>query len=283
MQKVSNVDYLQLLPSDRDVMPPVIVDPKLCPTCKIPLAENSHGWTKNYSKHTDHSKHIQQFGYCLEPCPTCTGGVEQAREAQRKAARVTHLFGVSQIPFYARDWTFASFPSDGDALSRKQVQTFVRNVLADEGLKRGLWLSGAAGRCKTGLAISAMKALISRERSTLFVQTIELMNKLRSSLHTGEQDDLLKAITETDVVVLDDIATERPTAYVLEQFYYIVEKRRSNGLWTIFTSNLSTSDLEAFWRPETVQPGDFYPGLRVVERIREYCQGIAVSGRNQRG
>jgi len=263
-------------------MEPVGYDPQVCPACKIPLADSAHGWTKLYAAHTNCTGHRKQYGYCLIPCPTCTGPVERLREAQRKAATVARLFGASQIPFYARSWTFASFPETGDHQSESLVQAFVHCVLNDSADKRGLWLYGTAGRCKTGLAISAMKTLMNGEKSTLFVQTIELMNKLRASLKDGEQDELLKAVTETEVVVLDDIATERPTPYVLEQFHHIIEKRRSQGLWTIFTSNLSTSDLEAFWRPADCKPGDFYPGQRVVERIRDYCQGIAVAGRNQR-
>jgi len=242
---------------------------------------------RDYSVHYNHTGHHRKFGYCEVPCPTCSGPVEHLREAQRKAAMVTRLFGASQIPWDARNWTFDTFPVDGDALARQQVQQFTRGILlSDEQMKRGLWLGGAAGRGKTGLAICAMKALMSRERATLFVSTIELMNKLRASFGKQSEiteDELLNAVTQTDIVVFDDIATERPSAYVLEQLYYIVEKRRSNGLYSIFTSNLSTPDLENYWRPETVQAGEFYPGLRVVERIREYCTGVAVSGRNQRG
>jgi DNA replication protein DnaC len=288
MQQASSIAraaHLQLVKPGVEVMEPVGYDPKVCPTCKTPLSDDAHGWTKLYGDHRNHAGHLERYGYCLVPCRTCSGPVEHLREAQRKAATVARLFGASQIPFYAKKWTFDSFPAEGDRKSLAQVQTFVRNVLDDDAEKRGLWLYGAAGRCKTSLAISALKTLMQRERSTLFVQTIELMNKLRASLGKDaelSQDELLRAVTETDVVVLDDVATERPTPYVLEQFYYIVEKRRSAGLWTIFTSNLGTKDLENYWRPADCKPGDFYPGLRVVERIKEYCSGIAVSGRNQR-
>jgi DNA replication protein DnaC len=207
-------------------------------------------------------------------------------EARRQAGNVAALFGASQIPHQARDWTFATFPQDADAKALEQVKTYVRDLLADvDTTRRGLWLGGKLGRGKTGLAVSAMKEIMKHERSTLFVLTIELLNKLRASYGKETEiteDALLKAVTETEFVVLDDVATERPSAYVLEQLYFIIEKRRSRGLYTVFTSNLSTDDLAEYWRPDGVMAGAFYPGLRVVERIREYCIGCAVSGRNQR-
>lgn len=286
IQPRSNAAHLQLVKPGVEVMEPVGYDPKVCPTCKTPLSDDAHGWIKRYDAHRNHAGHLERYGYCLVPCTTCSGPVGNLREAQRKASLTARLFGASQIPFNAKKWTFETYPTDGDRKSLAQVQAFVRAVMDDDADKRGLYLYGLAGRCKTGLAICAMKALMGREKSTLFVPTIELMNKLRASLGKDaemSQDELLRAVTETDVVVLDDIATEGPTRYVLEQFYYIVEKRRSRGLWTIFTSNLSPKDLENFWRPADCKPGDFYPGLRVIERIKEYCSGIAVSGRNQRG
>lgn len=257
-----------------------------CPTCQFPLSKERHGWTKDYSQHTDHSGHLQRYGYCLVPCPTCSGNVQQYAEAMRRAENVSSLFGASQIPHHAKRWSFSSFPADGDQQAFHQMQVYVDQILSnEETTRRGIWLCGAPGRCKTGLAISAMKEVMRHERSTLFVMTIELMNRLRSTFKKDTEiteDALLKAVTEVELLVLDDIATERPTPYVLEQFYFIIEKRRSLGLWTIFTCNLSTGDLEGYWRPEGMKAGAFHSGVRVIERIREYCVGCAVSGRNQR-
>jgi DNA replication protein DnaC len=242
---------------------------------------------KDYSSHSEHTGHAQKFGYCEVPCPTCSGGVQEKMEARRKSAMVARLFGDSQIPHHARTWTFNTLPADVDRNAVDTTACFVLDLLHNaDTTARGLWLAGGPGRCKTGLAISAAKEVMQHERSTLFVMTIELMDRLRASVKKDadiSEDELLKAVTETELVVLDDIATERPTPYVLEQFYYVVEKRRSLGLWTIFTSNLSTGDLESYWRPQGLKPGEFHAGLRVIERIREYCIGCAVGGRNQRG
>jgi len=294
MQHLSNISMYprtrvvesRPLPATAPMVPPPPAEPEVaaCPTCHLPFSENRHGWTKNYTEHSDHTGHLRKFGYCLEPCPTCSGDVEKRMAAKKQAERVNLLFGTPQIPAYAKSWTLESSPANQKA--KDMVSEYIRQALADmETIKRGLWMGGPAGSGKTGLAIGAMKEAMKSDRQTLFVQTIELLNKLRASFGKESEiteDALLNAVCTTDLVVLDDVATERPSPYVLEQFYYIVEKRRSLGKWTIFTSNLSTNDLENYWRPDGVKPGSFHPGLRIVERLREYCQGCTVAGANHR-
>jgi DNA replication protein DnaC len=258
----------------------------VCPTCKFPLQETAHGWVRDYSEHTDHADHHRKFGYCEVPCPTCTTLSMQRLSARRQAEHVMRLFGSSHLPQYARDWSFETLPTDVDAHAKAAISSFVQlHLRRDPTSKRGLWLAGGPGRCKTGLAISALKEVMHYGESTLFLMTIELINKLRASFGSDadySEDEVLDAVTSVRWLVLDDLATERPTPYVLEQLYYIIEKRRSQGLYTIFTSNLSTKDVEQYWRPAGVAEGTFHAGVRVIERIREYCEGVAVRGRNQR-
>jgi DNA replication protein DnaC len=266
----------------------VIAEPSVdvCPTCLFPLKGTAHGWVKDYSTHFDHAGHYPKFGYCEVPCPTCAGDAERRRSAKQQAELVSRLFGTSQIPFQARTWTFGTYPADADQDAYRLVWEFVeRHLKGDEDNKRGLYLGGSAGRGKTSLAVSALKEVMGAGQIGLFVMTLELMNRLRASFGKeshDSQDDLLTAVTEVPWLVLDDLAVERPTSYVLEQFYYIVEKRRSHGLYTIFTSNLSTKDLEAYWRPDGLAVGAFHAGSRVTERIKEYALGFNVRGRNLR-
>jgi DNA replication protein DnaC len=221
------------------------------------------------------------------PCPVCSPARRARQSEALQTKLVDQLFGGSQIPHKARGWSFDTFPATGDQEARALVELFVKihKNMQDQEEKRGLWISGSLGRGKTGLSICALKEFIEAGLLSLFVSTPELMDRLRATFGKDSdesQDELLKIITEVPVLVLDDLGVEKPTPYVLERFYLIVDKRQSKGLYTIFTSNLTTGDLEAYWRPETIPVG-FHPGQRVIERIREYCSGINIKGKNLRG
>jgi DNA replication protein DnaC len=201
---------------------------------------------------------------------------------------VDRLFGGSQIPYRARNWTFGTFPDEGDQNARAKVEQFVATHKdgKDEQSKRGLWIAGKLGRGKTGLAICALKEFIEAGQISLFVSAPDLMERLRAAMFNKDADEnpdeLLKAVTDVPFLALDDLGVEKPTPYVLERFYLIIDKRLSKGLYTLFTSNLSTKDLEAYWRPSGLQAEAFHPGLRIIERIREYCQGVSIRGGNLR-
>ena len=63
---------------------------------------------------------------------------------------------------------------------------------------------------------------------------------------------------------------EQATPSAIRQLYELVEERRgTNGLYTIITSNLSIERLEVRWQPEGVAPGAFHEGMRVTDRLRE--------------
>jgi DNA replication protein DnaC len=249
-------------------------EPTLVPCTRC----NNAGWTRK-------DEYGAQTGYrsVLVPCPACIGGRRAKQSEVRQAQLVERLFGGSQIPYKAETWTFESYPREGDQHAKALVEHFVGNHANEN--KRGLYLSGHMGRGKTGLAICALKAFIRMGYLSLFVSTPDLMDRLRATFgQTAEesQDELLKVITEVPFLVLDDMGVEKPTTYVLEKFYLIVDKRQSRGLYTVFTSNMSTSDLEAYWRPVDVPEGKFHAGMRIVERIREYCSGVSFRGGNLR-
>src|SRR5882757_11504 len=273
----SNVIPMQR-PTRPVVPPPVrIVDEAICSVCK------NVGRTRSseFGAHTG-------FKSIEVPCPRCAPRRRALSAATRQAQLVERVFGGSQIPYRARDWDFATFPAEGDQDAKATVEQYVDAHKAgkDERTKRGLFIAGKLGRGKTGLAICALKEFIEAGQLSLFVSVPDLMDRLRAAAFSKDADEspdeLLKAVTDVPFLAFDDLGVEKPTAYVLEKFYLIFDKRLSRGLYTLFTSNLSTKDLEAYWRPPGVQDGVFHPGQRIVERIREYCGGVSIRGGNLR-
>ena len=279
---------LAALREQQRVMPPAYQEKALiCPTCKVPFKEGEYGWVKEYAPHADHSKCLQRFGYCVVPCPTCSGDALQRIAAKKQAELVARLFGGADIPYDARTWTFSNFPVDADKDALATAKTFVARHLAglDETVKRGLFLGGESGRGKTSLAISALKAIMEQGHIGLFVMSTELFKRIRATFNKAShetEDELLRAVTQVPWLVLDDLGVEGTTEFILGELYYIIQKRRQQGLYTIFTSNLSMSDLGRRWKPADVEEGQFNAGVRIVERIKEYCVGVSVKSRNLR-
>lgn len=280
--------------SARDTDEQAILPRGVCPKCKYPLASDSHGWLKDYwppegsHEHTprcESDRNFRKYGYCLIPCLMCAGGVTAKRQAQL----INDLFGDAHIPFYARDWTFTTFP--GSIAAARTVRGFLQDCLAGNEEKRGLYLSGARGLGKTGLAIAALRSLIERGQAGCFISTAELFEKLKQSIdasrrvQAGEHDaasrfeasqgaKLLRLVRDLDWLVLDDLGVEAGSKYEIRELYLILEARMAGGRYTIFTSNLDASGLVQFWHADEA--------ARVIDRLGMYCLALPMQGADYR-
>lgn len=256
-----------------------IYHPNVCYLCKFELREGVHG-----KLHGGYDQ--EKMKTILINCPACTVQAQQQAAMMQQNAMVARLFNGSHLPFGTRHWRFDTYPQDADKQALSDVRHFVKRWReGDEDGKRGLYIGGETGRCKTSLAISALKEVMELGSIGLFISVCDLLKKIQATYNKSSQvseNELLETLYRVPWLVLDDLGVEKPSEFAVGEFYLIIEKRRMAGLWTIITSNLSTANLEKRWRPEGVKEGEFHAGVRVVERIREFCQGVEPHGRNVR-
>jgi DNA replication protein DnaC len=81
---------------------------------------------------------------------------------------------------------------------------------------------------------------------------------------------LLRRARSDDLVILDDIGAEKPSDWVAEQLYALIDVRYRMLRSTVFTTNCTMKQLES------------QIGIRSVSRIMEMCEGIKVEGEDWR-
>lgn len=257
---VSRAAYLP--PPPRDETP-------ICPRCKFPLrTETDHGWLDVRRPGSLYARVV--------PCPACTPGSEQ----RRRAKEVARLMGAAHLPYYAESWSFDTTPDDLDSRAAAHARIF-----ADlRTIKRGLYLFGETGAGKTSLVISIIKRAMWRQEDAMFIRECDLVERLRAAVarQSEDGDDLLAIARSVRWLAIDELGLTKPTPFVLELLYKLIEARRAGGLYTAFTSNYNLAQLEAFWRPAGIAAGSFHPGRRITERLAEYCDGVKVDSKNLR-
>ncbi|MBO0794128.1 MAG: ATP-binding protein [Ktedonobacteraceae bacterium] len=237
-----------------------------CPRCHYMVDDENHGYLHN--PHT--MKEI--------PCPVCSPPVRRAR-GRRKADRLIKalvqncVFSDEQnLPLEAPKWTMGSYPTHGDKEAKKIVQDFIRDRIKE------LFLYGEPGVGKTGLAIAASQALAKQGTQTLFMPILTYVGLLREDQesrfdHTAKTH--IKEICQlVEVLIIDDLGLEIPTRTTIREIQELVETRHAAGQRTLITSNMSISDLKAYWELKDVQ-GGFQPGSRIASRLsgwyKSYC------------
>ena len=117
---------------------------------------------------------------------------------------------------------------------------------------KGLYFySSGKGSGKTRLMISVGNALINMYGvSVRFITANDLLDNIRFSFNKskeeGEKDTyeaLMRDFKAIDVLLLDDVGAERPSDWVNEVFYNILNDRMTHKKPTLFTSNYPLESL----------------------------------------
>lgn len=131
----------------------------------------------------------------------------------------------------------------------------------------GLIFCGPVGNGKTFAAACIANELIDRGIPVLMTSFPRILNS------GYEKNDLVREAQAFDLVIIDDLGTERQSEYALETVYYFLDERYKSGKPTIITTNLSKKDLE---NPQNM---DY---KRIYDRVLEMCLPMTFPARDRR-
>jgi len=249
-------------------------EPEPCPYCGRML------------KYKAYSLFGKLFGTHLERC-NCPGAVaererlyqeqlkkQQEEELRRKMERIERLFQQSRLGKRFRDRTFEAFEiRDYNRKAFEIALDYAQNFGMYKEKGEGLFITGGYGVGKTHLAAAITNYLIRSKMATvIFGNVTTLLGRLRSAYSDDseyEETQILKELHDVDLLVIDDLGKEKPTPWVEEKLYNVVNERYENYKPIIVTSNLELEEIEQ--RLETC-------GGAIVSRIIEMCRGVKIVG-----
>ncbi len=204
----------------------------------------------------------------VEPC-TCQGDL---RRRQRIAA--------ASIPKRYLHCTFDTFIDSTTSLSnaKKRAREFV-DTWPNENV--GLLLIGPCGVGKTHLAVAALLEVIrtGKPGRLLFRNFQDLIQEIQASFDSDEvpsKSELLRPLLEADLLVLDELGSQKPTTFVQDILYYVINTRYNEQRTTIFTTNYPES---AEGKDETLADRI---GARLRSRLYEMASRVPMSGTDYR-
>lgn len=145
--------------------------------------------------------------------------------------------------------------------------------------RKGMYIHGRVGCGKTHVAYSLIKRLGQEDGmggtryNARFWNMTELIHAIKRDFDLSpsekyhHEDDLMGY---QGILFLDDLGAEKPTEFVAETIYLIINKRYNDMKPTIITSNFALEDLS-----DRV-------GERIASRIGEMCEIFELDGKDRR-
>lgn len=137
---------------------------------------------------------------------------------------------------------------------------------------RGIRLCGNYGCGKTHLAAAIIHRMAENGVVGIMVVVPELLNRIRKSFDNPNDDTekIVKTVREAELLILDDLGAEKPSAWVCEQLYMLINYRYEMMLPTVITTNCKTDELRKNL------------GERTVSRIIEMTEPVFISAGDYR-
>jgi DNA replication protein DnaC len=202
----------------------------------------------------------------------------EACGCQGDLRRNLRIAGAS-IPRRYEHCTLETFREKSTVLknAKRRVQDFV-DLWPNTPDGKGLLLMGGCGVGKTHLAVAALIEIINggKPGRMLFSNFQDLIQEIQASFGNDQvptKSELLGPLLEADLLVLDELGSQKPTTFVQDILYYVINSRYNSELATIFTTNYYDRTADA--REETLEQRI---GTRLRSRLAEMAERIEFTG-----
>ena len=110
----------------------------------------------------------------------------------------------------------------------------------------GVMFMGRVGRMKTTMAVAIAQNIMKKGYSAYFISMAELLDKMVSMSKNMDRTELYRfesMISDTSLLILDDLGMEYPSDWVLNKVDAIITKRYNKMLPVIITTNLVPNEI----------------------------------------
>jgi len=222
-----------------------------------------------------------------EVCPLCdgtgwktvaagpkTGSINDRRVTRcdcQQRARAQSLLAAARIPRRYEHCELSNFEFDGPRRSLTPARMAACRFVEEYPLNKiGLLFVGKAGRGKTHLSVGIAKSLI-REKGVdcVFYDYADLLKQIQDSYNPSVQATelgLLQPVFRTEVLVLDDLGSVRPTEWRWDTVRLILNTRYKENLTTIITTNFADEPAAGAVDPDSSKASESFATARAAAR-----------------
>lgn len=164
--------------------------------------------------------------------------------------------------------------------AKKAAEKFIADYPAVGGY--GLLFQGGAGVGKTRLLCCIGNQLIKEKGvDALYIDWNDLAREMRSGEDAASRDfseiaQLVQRLARAELLLFDELGSSRPSPWVEDNIYFLINRRYNHNLATLFASNFFDKKVSG---EETLSERI---GIRIRSRIYEMARTVEIMGADYR-
>lgn len=138
----------------------------------------------------------------------------------------------------------------------------------------GMIITDKSGIGKTHLAAAIANKLIENGKIVLIGRLTTLLDKIKDTFadNTKSETELIELYSNVEMIIIDDLGTERISKWALEKLYTIIENRNENRLPIVITTRFNKNGLlKRFKEGQDEELAD-----AVISKLYQMCYGVTI-------
>lgn len=201
---------------------------------------------------------------------------QDAEEQKRKRFRnmINVIYKQNYVGRKYQELNFENFIIDLNNKNAVKMANDYINKNKDKILSNGLIIMGESGIGKTHLAAAIANKLIENDKIVLMGRLTTLLDMIKETFrdNTKSENELIELYSNVDMIIIDDLGTEKISSWALEKLYTIIQNRFENGLPIIITTRFDKKGLISRFSYSNDQ--DLIDAT--ISKLYQMCYGITL-------
>ena len=201
---------------------------------------------------------------------------QDAKEQKRKRFRniINVIYKQNYVGRKYQELNFENFIVNLNNKNPVKMANDYINKNKDKMLSNGLIIMGESGVGKTHLAAAIANKLIENDKIVLIGRLTTLLDLIKETFRDNakSENELIELYYNVDMIIIDDLGTEKISSWALEKLYTIIQNRFENGLPIIITTRFDKKGLISRFSYSNDQ--DLIDAT--ISKLYQMCYGITL-------
>lgn len=185
---------------------------------------------------------------------------------------INKFYSQNYISKRLKDYSFKNFKVTDVNKKEVVIAKDYANKCTNNEQENGLIITGNSGVGKTHLVASISNELMEKGKIVLMGRLTSLLDMIKETFrdNSKSENELIELFSNVDMVVIDDLGTEKISSWALDKLYTIIENRNENKLPIIITTKFDKEGLLHRFK----QSNDKELSDAIIQKLYQMCYGI---------